>query len=47
MADKIAFVEALYRFAADIELRDPTFLSSSLADDATINFLARSRKIGI
>jgi hypothetical protein len=46
MADKIAFVEALYRFAADIDLRDPTFLSSSLADDATINFSPAAAKLG-
>jgi hypothetical protein len=44
MADKIAFVEALYRFAAEIDLRDPTFLSPSLADDATINFSPAAAK---
>ena len=45
-ADKLAVVEALYRFAAGIDLRDKELLSSSLAEDAVSDFRPAAAKAG-
>jgi hypothetical protein len=45
-ADKIAVVEALYRFAAGIDLRDKDLLASSLAADAVSDFRPAAAKAG-
>ncbi|WP_159953374.1 nuclear transport factor 2 family protein [Rhizobium sp. 18065] len=45
-ADKLAVVEALYRFAAGIDLRDTTLLASSLAEDAVSDFRPAAAKVG-
>lgn len=45
-ADKIAVVEALYRFAAGIDLRDQTLLASSLAEDSVSDFGPAAAKAG-
>ena len=45
-ADKIAVVEALYRFAAGIDLRDKDLLASALADDAVSDFTPVAAKAG-
>jgi hypothetical protein len=44
--DKIAVVEALYHFAAGIDLRDPTLLASSLAENAVSDFGPAAAKAG-
>jgi len=45
-ADKLAVVEALYRFAAGIDLRDSDLLSSSLAENAVSDFRPAAVKAG-
>lgn len=45
-ADKIAVVEALYRFAAGIDLRDQTLLLSALAENAVSDFRPAAAKAG-
>jgi len=45
-ADKLAVVEALYRFAAGIDLRDRKLLASTLADDAVQDFRPAAAKGG-
>lgn len=45
-ADKLAVVEALYRFAAGIDLRDKELLSSSLAESAVSDFRPAAAKAG-
>ncbi|KEQ02248.1 nuclear transport factor 2 family protein [Pseudorhizobium pelagicum] len=45
-ADKLAVVEALYRFAAGIDLRDRELLSSSLAENAVSDFRPAAAKAG-
>lgn len=45
-ADKIAVVEALYRFAAGIDLRDKDLLASALAADAVSDFRPAAAKAG-
>jgi ketosteroid isomerase-like protein len=45
-ADKLAVVEALYRFAAGIDLRDQDLLASALADDAVSDFRPAAAKAG-
>lgn len=45
-ADKLAVVDALYRFAAGIDLRDKDLLSSSLADNAISDFRPAAAKAG-
>jgi septum formation inhibitor-activating ATPase MinD len=45
-ADKLAVVEALYRFAAGIDLRDKDLLASALADDAVSDFRPAAAKAG-
>jgi septum formation inhibitor-activating ATPase MinD len=44
--DKIEVVEALYRFAAGIDLRDSKLLSSAFADDAISDFGPAAAKAG-
>lgn len=44
--DRIAVVEALYRFAAGIDERDEALLASSLAEDAVSDFRAAAAKAG-
>jgi hypothetical protein len=46
VADKIAVVEALYHFAAGIDLRDPALLASSLAENAVSDFGSAAAKVG-
>lgn len=45
-ADKLAVVEALYRFAAGIDLRNKELLSSSLAESAVSDFRLAAAKAG-
>ncbi|KAH7127751.1 hypothetical protein B0J13DRAFT_510118 [Dactylonectria estremocensis] len=45
-ADKIAVVEALYRFAAGIDLRDQALLASALAENAVSDFRPAAAKAG-
>jgi hypothetical protein len=45
-ADKLAVVDALYRFAAGIDLRDKILLSSSLAGNAVSDFRLAAAKAG-
>ncbi|ESQ79353.1 nuclear transport factor 2 family protein [Asticcacaulis sp. YBE204] len=44
--DKLAIVEALYRFAAGIDLRDKGLLASSLAVNAVSDFRPAAAKAG-
>jgi septum formation inhibitor-activating ATPase MinD len=44
--DKIAVVEALYRFAAGLDLRDKELLESSFAEDAISDFRPAGKKAG-
>jgi hypothetical protein len=43
-ADRLAVVEALYRFAAGIDLRDMELLASSLAENAVSDFRPAAAK---
>ncbi|NKL37188.1 nuclear transport factor 2 family protein [Rhizobium leguminosarum bv. viciae] len=45
-ADKLAVIEALYRFAAGIDLRNKELLSSSLAENAVSDFRPAAAKAG-
>jgi len=45
-ANKIAVVDALYRFAAGIDLRDQDLLASALAEDAVSDFGPAAAKAG-
>jgi septum formation inhibitor-activating ATPase MinD len=45
-ADKLAVVDALYRFAAGIDLRDKNLLSSALAEEAVSDFRPAAAKAG-
>lgn len=45
-ADKLAVVDTLYRFAAGIDLRDKSLLSSSLAENAVLDFGPAGAKAG-
>ncbi|MCV9961179.1 nuclear transport factor 2 family protein [Pararhizobium sp. BT-229] len=45
-ADRLAVVEALYRFTAGIDLRDNELLSSSLAENAVSDFRPAAAKAG-
>lgn len=44
--DRMAVVDALYRFAAGIDLRDKSLLSSSLAENAISDFRPAATKAG-
>jgi septum formation inhibitor-activating ATPase MinD len=46
-ADKLAVVEALYRFAAGIDLRDRDLLASSLAENAVQDFRGVATRAGL
>jgi septum formation inhibitor-activating ATPase MinD len=46
VADKLGVVEALYRFAAGIDLRDKNLLASSFAADAVSDFRPAAAKAG-
>lgn len=45
-ADKFAVLDALHRFAAGIDLRDESLLSSSLAENAVSDFRPAAAKAG-
>ncbi|MBP2167856.1 septum formation inhibitor-activating ATPase MinD [Erwinia toletana] len=45
-ADQLAVVEALYRFAAGIDLRDNALLASALAENAVSDFRPAAAKAG-
>ena len=45
-ADKLAVIDALYRFAAGIDLRDASLLSSALAENAVSDFRPAAAKAG-
>lgn len=45
-ADRLAVVEALYRFTAGIDLRDTNLLASSLAENAVSDFRPAAAKAG-
>ena len=44
--DKLAVVEALYRYAAGLDLRDKDLLASAFADDAVADFGPATKKAG-
>jgi len=44
--DQLAVIDALYRFAAGIDLNDRDLLASSFADDAVSDFRAAAAKAG-
>lgn len=46
ISDRLAVVDALYRFAAGIDLRDKDLLASALADDAVSDFRPAAAKGG-
>ena len=46
-ADTLAVIDALYRFAAGIDLRDKRLLSSSLAENAVSDFRPAAAKAGL
>lgn len=46
IADKIAVVDALYRFAAGVDLRDHDLLASALAENAVSDFRPAAAKAG-
>lgn len=46
VADKLAVVDALYRFAAGIDFGDQTLLASALAEDAISDFRPAAAKAG-
>lgn len=46
IADKLAVVETLYRFAAGIDLRDNNLLASAFAEDAVSDFRPAAAKAG-
>lgn len=45
-ADKLAVVEALYRYAAGLDLRDKDLLASAFAENAVADFGPATRKAG-
>lgn len=45
-ADQLAVIDALYRFAAGIDLRDQQLLASSLAENAVSDFRPAAAKAG-
>jgi hypothetical protein len=45
-ADRLAVVEALYRFTAGIDLRDSKLVASSLAENAVSDFRPAAAKAG-
>lgn len=45
-ADRLAIIDALYRFAAGIDLHDKGLLSSSLAENAVSDFRPAATKAG-
>jgi hypothetical protein len=45
-ADQLAVIDALYRFAAGIDQRDPQLLASSLAENAVSDFRPAAAKAG-
>jgi hypothetical protein len=45
-ADNLAVIDALYRFAAGIDLRDPRLLASALAENAISDFSPAAAKAG-
>jgi septum formation inhibitor-activating ATPase MinD len=45
-ADQLAVIDALYRFAAGIDLRDQDLLASSLAENAVSDFRPAAAKAG-
>jgi hypothetical protein len=46
VADKLAVVDTLYRYAAGLDLRDEELLASAFADDAVADFGPATRKAG-
>ncbi|HEX7053452.1 MAG TPA: nuclear transport factor 2 family protein [Burkholderiales bacterium] len=44
--DRLAIADALYRFAAGQDLRDPALLSSALSRDAELDFVQPARRLG-
>lgn len=46
IADKLAVVDAIHRFAAGIDLRDRALLSSAFAEDAESDFRPAAAKAG-
>lgn len=46
MADTLAVIDTLYRFAAGIDLRDKDLLASAFADDAISDFRPAGAKAG-
>ncbi|BDZ48588.1 hypothetical protein GCM10025867_08290 [Frondihabitans sucicola] len=46
LLDKLAVVDALYRYAAGLDLRDEALLASAFASDAVADFGPATRKAG-
>lgn len=46
LADRLGVIDALYRFAAGIDLRDESLLSSAFAEDAVSDFGPAAAKAG-
>ena len=45
--DRFAVIDALYRFAAGQDLRDPALLSSAFTRDAELDFVQPARRLGV
>jgi hypothetical protein len=45
--DRFGVIDALYRFAAGQDLRDPALLSSAFARDAELDFAQPARRLGV
>src|SRR5690348_10628597 len=45
--DRFAVIDALYRFAAGQDLRDPALLSSAFTRDAELDFVQPARQLGV
>jgi ketosteroid isomerase-like protein len=45
--EQLAIADALYRFAAGQDLRDPALLSSAFSRDAELDFVQPARRLGV
>lgn len=45
--ERFAVIDALHRFAAGQDLRDPALLSSAFARDAELDFVQPARRLGV
>lgn len=47
MEDRVEVIDALYRFAAGQDLRDPALFSSAFAPSAVLDFVQPAKKLGV